>query len=50
MGKKTVGVKKRLAKALKQNRRAPVWITLKTNRKVFTSPKRRNWRSRKLKI
>ncbi|RLI79573.1 50S ribosomal protein L39e [Archaeoglobales archaeon] len=50
MGKKTVGVKKRLAKALKQNRRAPIWITLKTNRKVFASPKRRNWRARKLKI
>ncbi|RLI71954.1 50S ribosomal protein L39e [Archaeoglobales archaeon] len=50
MGKKTVGVKKRLAKALKQNRRAPIWITLKTNRKVFASPKRRNWRMRKLKV
>ena len=50
MGKKTIGVKKRLAKALKQNRRAPVWITLKTNRKIFASPKRRYWRARKLKI
>ena len=50
MGKKTVGVKKRLAKACKQNRRAPVWITVKTNRKVFGSPKRRHWRRSKLKV
>jgi len=50
MGKKTLGVKRRLAKFLKQNRRAPVWITIKTKRKVFASPKRRNWRSTKLKV
>jgi large subunit ribosomal protein L39e len=50
MGKKTIGVKKRLGKRLKQNRRAPVWITMKTKRTVFASPKRRNWRSTKLKI
>ncbi len=50
MGKKTVGVKKRLAKAYKQNRRAPVWITVKTNRSVFGSPKRRHWRRSKLKV
>ncbi len=50
MGKKTVGVKKRLAKALKQNRRAPVWITVKTKRSVFGSPKRRHWRSSRLKV
>ncbi len=50
MGKKTVGVKKRLAKALKQNRRAPIWITIKTNRRVIDSPKRRHWRRKRLKI
>ncbi|HID42268.1 MAG TPA: 50S ribosomal protein L39e [Archaeoglobaceae archaeon] len=50
MGKKTIGVKKRLGKFLKQNRRAPVWITMKTKRRVFSSPKRRNWRSTKLKV
>ncbi len=49
MGKKTLGVKKRLARAYKQNRRAPVWITMKTARKVFGSPKRRHWRRSKLK-
>ncbi len=50
MGKKTVGVKKRLAKALKQNRRAPIWVTIKTNRRIFYSPKRRHWRRTKLKV
>ncbi|MFP3909689.1 MAG: 50S ribosomal protein L39e [Halobacteriota archaeon] len=50
MSKKTLGVKKRLSKRLKENRRAPVWITMKTNRKVFASPKRRNWRMTKLKV
>ncbi len=50
MGKKTVGVKKRLAKFLKSNKRPPVWITIKTNRRVITSPKRRFWRHKKLKV
>ncbi len=50
MGKKTVGVKKRLAKALNQNRRAPVWVTMKTNRRVITNPKRRHWRRTTLRI
>ncbi len=44
MGKKTKGKKKRLAKATEQNRRVPVWVIMKTNRKVTTHPKRRNWR------
>ncbi len=50
MGKKTVGVKKRLAKFYKMNRRAPIWVTIKTNRKVIYSPKRRYWRAKKLKV
>ncbi|AIY90602.1 50S ribosomal protein L39e [Geoglobus acetivorans] len=50
MGKKTVGVKRRLGKFLKQNRRAPIWVTIKTKREVVYSPKRRHWRSRKLKV
>ncbi|MDI9646025.1 MAG: 50S ribosomal protein L39e [Archaeoglobales archaeon] len=49
MGKKTLGVKLRLARALKQNRRAPVWVTIKTKRTVFGSPKRRHWRRTKIK-
>ncbi len=50
MGKKTVGVKFRLAKFTKQNRRSPVWVSLKTKRRVFGSPKRRHWRTSKLKV
>jgi large subunit ribosomal protein L39e len=50
MGKKTVGVKKRLAKFLKANRRPPLWVTLKTKRRVITSPARRFWRHNKLKV
>jgi large subunit ribosomal protein L39e len=50
MGKKTLGVKKRLAKFSNQNKRAPVWVTLRTKRRVFASPKRRNWRVTKLKV
>lgn len=48
MGKKTLGVKLRLAKRLKQNRRPPVWVTVRTKRKVFTNPKRRHWRRSRL--
>lgn len=50
MSKKTKGKKLRLSKANKQNRRPPVWVILKTNRKVITHPKRRNWRRTKLRI
>jgi large subunit ribosomal protein L39e len=50
MGKKTAGVKFRLAKFNKQNRRAPVWVAMRTKRRVFGSPKRRHWRSTKLKV
>jgi len=50
MGKKSLGVKKRLGKAYKQNRRAPVWITMRTARRVFGSPKRRHWRRSSLKV
>jgi len=50
MGKKTLGVKLRLARAIKQNVRAPVWVTMRTKRRVFGSPNRRYWRRRKLKI
>lgn len=41
---KNLGKKKRLAKAQKQNRSVPMFVTIKTNRKVDSNPKRRNWR------
>ncbi len=46
---KALAKKLRLAKAAKQNRRVPVWVILRTDRKVMTHPKRRNWRRTKLK-
>jgi large subunit ribosomal protein L39e len=46
---KPLAKKLRLAKANKQNRRIPVWVIVKTNRKVLTHPKRRHWRRTKLK-
>ncbi|HEX3013977.1 MAG TPA: 50S ribosomal protein L39e [Methanobacterium sp.] len=43
--------KLRLAKANKQSRTVPVWVRIKTNRKVMTHPKaRRHWRRSSLKV
>ncbi|RLI86377.1 MAG: 50S ribosomal protein L39e [Archaeoglobales archaeon] len=50
MGKKTVGVKRRLARFLKSNRRPPIWVMMKTNRRYVRSPKQRNWRRKRLKV
>ena len=44
------GQKMRLAKAHKQNVRVPVWVIVKTNRKVVSHPKRRHWRRGSLKV
>jgi large subunit ribosomal protein L39e len=44
MGKKGVGKKLRLAKKGKQNRRVPVWVIVRTARRIMTHPKRRHWR------
>ncbi len=40
--------KQRLLKVVKQNRRVPVWVMMKTNRKTTTHPKRHHWRRSKL--
>ncbi|MCW3131991.1 MAG: 50S ribosomal protein L39e [Candidatus Methanospirare jalkutatii] len=50
VGKNTKGMKLRLCKAAKQNRRVPAWVILRTNRRVTTHPKRRHWRRTKLKV
>ena len=42
--------KKRLAKALKKNRRVPPFVMLKTSRNVTFNRYRRNWRTEKLNI
>lgn len=46
---KHLAKKLRLAKALKQNRPIPVWVWLKTNRRVRYNPMRRHWRRVKLR-
>ena len=46
---KTSGVKIRLLKKTRQNYPVPTWVIAKTKRRVRTHPKKRNWRSRKLK-
>ncbi|MGA3021040.1 MAG: 50S ribosomal protein L39e [Candidatus Micrarchaeales archaeon] len=50
MGKKTLKKKLMLGKRLKQNRRIPVLVMMKTHRRLSFNKFTRNWRSRKLKI
>lgn len=37
-------------KRLKQNRPPPVWVAVRTMRRVTRSPRQRNWRVNKLKL
>jgi large subunit ribosomal protein L39e len=46
---KPTAKKFRLAKAGKQKRAVPTWVIGKTGGKFRTHPKRRQWRSRKLR-
>jgi len=46
---KPLAKKLRLGRQLKSNVGVPAWIMVKTNGKVRTHPKRRNWRQSKLK-
>ncbi|MFH1285348.1 MAG: 50S ribosomal protein L39e [Candidatus Micrarchaeota archaeon] len=50
MGKKSPEKKARLGKALKTNRRIPVFVIAKTNRKVTQNSERRSWKHNKLKL
>lgn len=51
MGKnKSHQLKKKLSKALQQNRRVPLFAMAKTARRVTRNVKARHWKSRKLKI
>ncbi|HIG04014.1 MAG TPA: 50S ribosomal protein L39e [Candidatus Poseidoniales archaeon] len=45
---KPTAKKARLNKVVKQNRRVPVWVMLRTNRNVTTHGKRHHWRRSKL--
>ncbi|MCX8202591.1 MAG: 60S ribosomal protein L39 [Candidatus Micrarchaeota archaeon] len=50
MGSKKSAVKKRrLASAAKSAKPVPIFVRLKTGRRVSTNPKRRHWRSKKLR-
>lgn len=46
---KPTAKKRRLIKAGKQSQPVPVWVVVKTGRRVRANPKRRNWRRSKLK-
>jgi|GEM_PF-1180092 ribosomal protein L39E len=48
MAKNSFGVKMRLNRARRKNRRIPNFIVLKTKRKVSYNKFRRNWRTDKL--
>ncbi len=50
MTKKTPLKKARLAHAQGTNRRIPVFVVAKTNRKVMQNRERRNWRTQKLRL
>ena len=47
---KDTSKKNRQKKATRRARSVPTRVIVRTNRKVRTNPKRRNWRQRKLKI
>ncbi|MCK4313480.1 50S ribosomal protein L39e [Candidatus Bathyarchaeota archaeon] len=46
---KPTAKKRRLIKAGKQNKPVPTWVIAKTDGKFRTNPKRRRWRTRKIK-
>jgi large subunit ribosomal protein L39e len=48
MTKKTLLKKKRLGKATRQNRRLPVFVAIRTKRKITHNSRRRAWRTQKL--
>ena len=46
---KPAAKKRRLVKANRRSQAVPIWIFVKSGRKVRSSPKRRNWRRSKLR-
>lgn len=46
---KATAKKRRLSKAGKQKRAVPTWVIAKTGGKFRTHPKRRHWRTRKIR-
>ena len=47
---KTPRTKATLGKMIKRNRRIPLFVIAKTNRKVVQNRERRSWRTQKLKM
>jgi large subunit ribosomal protein L39e len=47
---KTEAKKAKLGRALKQNRRLPIFVIAKTNRRITQNAERRSWRNQKLQI
>ena len=47
---KTLRIKVKLAKKLKQNRPIPQWIRMRTGNTIRYNSKRRHWRRTKLKL
>jgi large subunit ribosomal protein L39e len=47
---KTPRTKSTLGKMIKRNRRLPLFVIAKTNRKVVRNSESRNWRTQKLKM
>ena len=50
MSKKSQKKKAMLGKAMKQNRRIPLFVVAKTNRKVVANNSRRAWRNQKMRL
>ncbi len=50
MSKKTQKTKATLGKMIKRNRRMPLFVIAKTNRRVTQNRERRSWRTQKLKM
>ncbi len=48
--RKSNAKKQALAKALRQNRRMPIFVIAKTKRRVSRNVKARHWRGKKLKL
>ena len=42
-------MKARLNNKVKQNRRVPAWVMMRTSRQFLRHPKRRSWRMSKIK-
>lgn len=46
---KAPAMKARLNRKIKQNRRVPAWVMMRTSRQFLRHPKRRSWRMSKIK-